>query len=214
MKSFFIKTLFLLLCTFIATSIAFADDEFAYRHEIDKRLMQLFSQQDQCKALEEAIIVLNGEIKNNDDNIYLHKWRAQLSFAYSDFSTATNDIEAIIRQIPDDTEALMQRCILMEVQDMNDHSVLSCYADAVTVYREKIKNGTAQKNKDYIYALLMADMPEAQAEKEQYLAGLGHSQLDEADRKFFNSFDRTKAIPQYPRCPGSPQRAGTVPLTP
>jgi hypothetical protein len=214
-KLFLIKILFLVLCIFIDTVYVLADDDFEYILEIDHKLMQLFFKHEECIALKEAIIVLDEEIIKKSENISLRKWRAPLSFAYSDFSTAKDDIEVIIRHIPDDIEAHMQHCIIKEVQSKGVDSIFPCYAEVVAMYREKIKKGIAQKGRDYVYALLMADMPEAQAEKEQYLAELGHSPFDEEERKLFTSFDRAKAIPRYLRCPGSPRLVdNTAPLTP
>lgn len=187
-------------------TLAFSGDDFSYRYETDSHIMKIFSNNEQCKALEDSIVFLTNEIKKNNNCIYLRKLRSQLSFTYSDFFTAKNDIEIVIHADKNDIESLMKFCIIMEAQGSNYEDIHSCYIDVVSVYKEKIKNGILQKNRDYIYSLLMADMPEATIEKEKYLAILGNSLFDEEERKFFTNFDRTKAIPQYPLCPRSPQR--------
>ncbi|MDR3176523.1 MAG: hypothetical protein LBU06_08335 [Desulfovibrio sp.] len=211
MKIFFTGIFLFLLYVAIATTTTLANSGSAYESEIDGQLIKIFSQADQCKILQESLTFLAEEIKKNPDAVFLRKTHSALSFGYSDFPGAIDDLEVIIRIIPDDVESMMNLCVVREAQSNDYRSLLPCYANVVAVYREQIKNGTRQKDRDYIHTLLMADMPEAQAEKERYLKGLGNSLFDEAERKSLNSFDRAKAIPQYPLCPGSPQRADVPP---
>jgi hypothetical protein len=189
----------------VATPAPCADDEYDYKVEIDSELMKIYSNKDQCTVLREAIDFLSEEIKKRHDSIYLHKLRGPLYFLYSDFNSAREDINFLIKHDGSDVESMMKLCVINEAETGKSEKNAVCYENIVNMYKKQIVDRIRKEDGNYVYALLMAEMPEAEAVREQYLKGLGNSMADEEERKSLQNFVRESAVPRYPRCPDSPQ---------
>jgi tetratricopeptide (TPR) repeat protein len=117
-----------------------------------------------------------------------------IAFCYiklNKYKTALQITEKMLKIQPSALGARFFNCLLKERLGYPTQEWLACYQSAV----QGLKNSNSPKDVTYVFALLMAKDPDAQAVKDKYLAGL---EPDTVETKMWNDmlkdFDRKKYL--------------------
>lgn len=140
------------------------------------------------EKMPELLAYLDREIERSPEDFSLRSTRASVYAESGRTADALNDIEALISRNPDNLGLAFVRCTLLERAGgppRNKH--LACYRDVAARF-EDTPESPKSKNPDYIVAALMAELPEADGLRREYVAGLGDSDPDKHLREVFTNF--------------------------
>lgn len=140
------------------------------------------------EKMPELMAHLDREIERAPEDFSLRSTRAAVYAESGRTADALNDIEALISRTPDNLGLAFVRCTLLErIGGPPRDKHLVCYREVAARF-EDTPESPKSKNPDYIVAALMAELPEADDLRREYLSGLGDSAPDKHLREVFANF--------------------------
>ena len=98
--------------------------------------------------------------------------RARTSLALGRGEDALVDLEYILAMTPDDTEIMFMRCLTFEAMGRGSDVFRPCYIGVVAKKRQTLYASALAQDWDYVMAVMLAELPEAETIKQQDLEQL------------------------------------------
>lgn len=135
---------------------------------------------------------VSRELKIHPEDRGLRSLRITAYSSMGDFFSAKPDVEVLAASEPDSPSARFMLCMYEEATGADKESYLACYARTAEMFEEKGMSKNDSLN--YLYALLLAESPKAEAVKERYLSTLSDSPWDQDMRSILENFSRDMLV--------------------
>jgi len=152
---------------------------------------------------DESLAFISAKLKECPNDIDLRKGRVTLLYGKKMYRAAQEDNEYLLKIDPLNEDYLMVRCILSEsiAPENTKDFHLACYKNLSEIIKAKNKGKPLLETEDaasYVAAVSMAELPEAEEIRRQYLKFLDTSGKDQFyidfERNIFLHFDRKKLL--------------------
>jgi len=159
--------------------------------------------------LKAAVALLDDIIEQYPKYTDALKLRAGLLWGQGQGEAALLDMETILASQPDDLGTLFDRCRLQEAMGRDREVFIPCYVNVVEKIKQRLSGMPLEQDDLYVYAVILADLPEVELVKQRYLVGLESRQLwqdlDEdfrkdiiaGEKKRLREFDRNTLKESY-----------------
>ena len=144
--------------------------------------------------IDKAIVLLNEGLKKNPQDVQFLKLRTQMLYVQGNMQATQRDVETLLELEPDNTGFMTYKCVLKENTGAETAEYLSCYRQIVEHMRKHHPEAYLEQDADYITALLLAKLPEAEGARQRFLNSLGDSPRDESYRIYFTNFHRNDVV--------------------
>lgn len=103
------------------------------------------------------------------NSIQVRKFRGDTYWFIGRGEVALEDYEHVLALTPDDTNVMLHRCMLFESMGRDANFLKSCYSKVVEKMRQKYSAVMLVDDQDYVFAVMLAELPEAEAVKQSYI---------------------------------------------
>jgi hypothetical protein len=143
---------------------------------------------DQLKALREDI---SRELSKKTDDERLLRLRANVNAALGDDVEGGKDIDKLAELFPASVDYQFQKCMNMERRDgYNGETTTRCYAAVLPLYEKKLSAEQLERAPIYIAIALLAEAPNAENLRKNYLRRVGDDPSHLADKQILEHFNR------------------------
>lgn len=198
------KVLFCAVCSLFFLAVPFFGQARDYS-ELNEMLKQAYGNDEKICAFIDRI---SREIEQDPQDGHLRSLRITAYNSFGDFYSAKPDVEFIVALTPDSPAARFILCTYEEATGADKESYLACYARVAQMFEEQAMS--KNDSLTYLYALLLAESPKAEAVKERYLSTLSASPWDQDLRATLENFSRnmlvTRLGPDHVRHPCAQKR--------
>ena len=134
-------------------------------HDALQEITRVLEKQDFSTGL----AMLNKLVDEHPNSIEIREYRAFIYSSAGRGETALEDFEHLLVLKPDDKKIMLKRCMLFEAMEQNMEVLKPCYEDVVKKMRQKYPAALLARDQDYVLAVILAELPEAEAVKRNYI---------------------------------------------
>jgi tetratricopeptide (TPR) repeat protein len=140
---------------------------------------------------DEALSLVSKKLATDPNNVELLRAKAYIYFKQKNFEAGLVELEHAVNIRPEDIGLRWFQCAVQESFKLDKNIYLSCYRKLVEIMRITIPAENLLDNESYPCAVLLAELPEAEKIKQQYLKKLTN---DDPMRQKLLNFDRKSFI--------------------
>lgn len=188
----YVKALHVLMFVLLSTSLSFAKIDTSVVTDEIETLMYLPHDINE-ETVNKAILILTNYLKEEPNNIILLRYRAEAYNRNNKLEKSREDVKKIVSLRPDSITYLYWKCTLDEIIGDPKSEYMQCYNKVVDLSAKELgskKNTTF----GYIWALLMAERPEAKTLVENFIKTLSNSEMDILMKDLLLNFKRDKVL--------------------
>ena len=190
-----IKYLFLLFSAICLISCGATDDKDDIQSYLDET-SRLYQQRNEDTATISA--VLTEGLTKHPDSIPLLQSRANLYCSRGMLQECRADTQHLLKLKPNLIEARMMLCMLDEFEGGDEEAYGACYHEVVNIMVTQPKRSSSDKEIsdqfNYVFALLMANSPDAEKEKAAFLSRVESEPQAGIYQGILNNFNRKQAL--------------------
>lgn len=153
----------------------------------ESRWLAAFSDDDTLKELLDDI---NRELAERPDDARLLRIRLSLSSHAGDNAAAVKDIYRLAELFPDAPYYQFEKCLVLERMQGAGETAIQCYAAILPLYEKEFATDELKRNAMYITTALLAESPDAESLKENFLRAAGDDAQTLVEKELLRHFDR------------------------
>ena len=185
----------ILFITFLLMSCGTADDTDDVQSYLDATTRLYQEKNEDTAAIAE---LLTKGLNNHPDSLPLLQSRANLYCSRGKLFECRADTQRLLELRPNLAEARMMLCMLDEFEGADEKSCEVCYSAVAELLSALPQPDSPEKeisNKfNYVFALLMANSPEAETEKSVFLSRVASEPQARMFQGLLENFNRKRAL--------------------
>lgn len=168
------------------------------REDVPAEYLDSAFQQATSNNVPAALVLLDDIIKLYPDSIKAHKMRGELLWGQARGEEALSDFDRLLELQPNNQEALLNRCLLLESMGKESAVTIPCYSAVVEKIKDTLPQESLKRNEYYTLAAMLAEMPEAATIKREFLENLDEgNDIDSMTRDYIVNFDKRRLKEGY-----------------
>ena len=152
-----------------------------------QKISSAFSEPSKLREIFEEI---SRDLAKHPDDHRLLLLRLQLSGILEDSVAYEADIYNLAELFPKEPDFQFLKCLTLERRSGLNDSVRKCYSDILLLYEREMEPGEYKHRWNYIVTALMAENPEAETLREQFIRNAGDDPSAWHDKQLLRYFDR------------------------
>lgn len=189
------KILFILFIIILITSCGSTDDKDDIQSYLDEA-SRLYQERNEDTAAISAL--LTKGLAKHPDSMPLLQSRANLYCSRGMLQECRADTQRLLELKPNLIEARMMLCMLDEFEGVDEMEYGACYHEVVNIMVTQPKRSSSDKEIsdqfNYVFALLMANSPDAEKEKTAFLSRVESEPQAGIYQGVLTDFNRKRAL--------------------
>lgn len=189
------NTICILFASILLISCETSDDKNDVQSYLDATFRLYQERFDDTSAIAE---LLTKGLAEHPDNIQLLQSRAELYCSRGVLKECRADTQRLLQLKPKLIEARMMLCMLDEFEGKDETVYGACYREVVDLYTTRLQSSSPEKEIpdkfSFIFALLMADSPDAEKEKAAFLSRVKSEPQAWIFQGILEDFNRERAL--------------------
>ena len=189
------NTIYILFVSILLISCGTANDKNDVQSYLDATFRLYQERFDDTAAIAE---LLTKGLTEHPESIPLLQSRADLYCSRGILKECRADTQHLLKLRPNLIEARMMLCMLDEFEGKGEKVYGACYREVVDLYTTRPQSSSPEKEISdkfsFIFALLMADSPDAEKEKEAFLSRVKSEPQAWIFQGILEDFNRERAL--------------------